>query len=78
MDDAVGGTAVTESSDATPAREELRACMYCDKTGADCYVRRSATGTSLFAHDGCAKARGVRPLYRLTDQATTPVVFPWA
>jgi hypothetical protein len=68
---------VTDSSDATPASEELRACIYCDKTGADCYVRRSATGGPLFAHDACAKAKGVRPLYRLTGQGPTQVVtFP--
>jgi hypothetical protein len=68
-----------DSNDATPAREGLRPCIYCDKTGADCYVRRSATGGPLYAHEQCAKAKGVRPLYRLTKQAPTQAAtFPWA
>lgn len=70
---------MTEFSDATPAREDLHGCIYCDETGADCYVRRSATGGPLFAHEECAKDKGVRPLYRLTKQAPTPEArFPWA
>lgn len=70
---------MTEFSEATPAGEGLRACLYCDKTGADCYVRRSATGTPLFAHEECAKAKGVRPLYRLTKQdPTQAATYPWA
>lgn len=80
MDDAVGGTAVNESSDATPAREEMRSCTYCLEPGADCCVREiprsGGSPDPVYAHRRCAVRAGVKPLYVLT--AATPVVFPWA
>ncbi|WP_331445887.1 hypothetical protein [Streptomyces xanthochromogenes] len=80
MDDAVGGTAVQDSSDATPAREELRSCTYCLEPGADCCVaetsRASGSPDPVYAHRRCAARKGVKPLYLLITAA--PVTFPWA
>ncbi|WP_159030380.1 hypothetical protein [Streptomyces sp. CB01201] len=70
---------MTDSSDATPAREELRSCAYCDKTGADCCVRQPTAGPPVFAHQACAREKDVKPLYRLTKEPPAVVVtFPWA
>lgn len=80
MDDAVGGTAMTDSTDATPAREELRSCTYCLEVGADCCVRvvkvPGQPDVHEFAHRRCAVRKGVKPHYIVDDR--DPVVFPWA
>ncbi|MGW8728812.1 hypothetical protein ACWGNF_22595 [Streptomyces sp. NPDC055808] len=48
----------------------LHECTYRRETGADCRVRLSAPtngpASPVYAHEGCAADRGVKPLYRLT------------
>ncbi|MEV8623422.1 hypothetical protein [Streptomyces sp. NPDC051079] len=39
-----------------------RPCTYCPNSGADCCVRvQQATGEHIYAHQICAKLRGVWP-----------------
>ncbi|MFF3698208.1 hypothetical protein [Streptomyces sp. NPDC002221] len=49
-------------------------CAYCGKAGADRCVRLSAptsgSASPVYAHEGCAGDRGIKPLYRLTAQHT--------
>jgi hypothetical protein len=55
----------------TPSRP--RPCTYCPQPGADACVRTLGTeagGAHIYAHQKCAAARGVIPLYRFIDEPT--------
>ncbi|MEU3426581.1 hypothetical protein [Streptomyces gardneri] len=46
-----------------------RPCTYCPEPGADACVRTQGDGdTHIYAHQKCARAKGVSPLYVFTDE----------
>ncbi|MDV5145947.1 hypothetical protein R1T08_17445 [Streptomyces sp. SBC-4] len=49
-----------------------RPCTYCPEPGADACVRTQRSeqhgGVHIYAHQKCAAARGVRPLYLFIDE----------